>query len=136
MDLNHLLIADYANVDREGKLNVMGIFNQIYSRGFPTRHPEMRVIISLRATPAEARRTRHVEVKLLDADGNGLLEWERDVTIPEYQDKPIIINQILRFLDVEFPEAGTYQFSVLVDGDEKGTAPVYLTLRDDSRPNN
>ncbi len=136
MELNHLLIADYANVDREGKLNVMGIFNRIYTNTFPAQHPEMRVIISLLATPAEAGRTRHLEVKLIDEDGNGLLEWETDVDIPQYRGKPIVVNQILKFVGVTFPTPGEYAFNVLVDGDDKGTAPIYVEQRDAPRPNN
>jgi len=34
-----LLVADYANVTDNGKLNVMGIFQRLHAREFPARHP-------------------------------------------------------------------------------------------------
>ena len=126
MDLNYILAADYANVDRDGKLNVMGIFNEISAREFPVVHPEMRVIVSLAATPAEAGVERHFAVKLLDEDGQEMLEWARDIKVPPYQGKPIIMNQILRFVGVGFPKAGEYAFNCLVDNDYKGRAPIYV----------
>ena len=132
VDLLVLLAADYANVEKSGKLNVMGIFSQIYASKFPVRHPEMHVIVSLSASPAEYNTTRKLTVKLMDEDGKQeILSWSRDIRVPAGSGmRRLEVNQILRLRDVVFPEPGSYQFSVLVDNDEKGTLPIFLVQRE------
>ncbi|MFC2020373.1 DUF6941 family protein [Chloroflexota bacterium] len=130
MELQVLLCADYANVAEGGKLNVMGVFRNIYSKAFPARQPEMQIIVKLRATPAEIGQTRKITIKLMDDDAKTeLVNFSRDIEVPRPagRQQPEI-NQILRIRDVVFPEPGTYQFSVLVDNDEKGTLPIELEL--------
>jgi len=53
MDLTYLLAADYANITRDGKLNVMGIFSIINAPGFPAVHPQMYLVAQLTAGPFE-----------------------------------------------------------------------------------
>jgi len=131
MELLVLLSADYANIAEGGKLNVMGIFSNMYSSTFPTRHPEMHLVIRLRPSPAEYGQTRKLTVKLIDEDGKTeLLNFSRDIEIPHPTGKQHPeINQILRLRDLVFPQPGTYLFSVLVDNDEKGTLPIEVGLR-------
>lgn len=131
MDLLVLLSADYANIAEGGKLNVMGIFRNIYSSSFPARHPEMHLIVKLRPSPAEYGQTRKITIKLMDEDGkNELVNFSRAIEIPRPTMKQRFeINQILRLRDLVFPEPGTYQFSVLIDNDEKGTLPIEVELK-------
>ncbi len=127
MELPVLLLADYANIAQGGKLNVMGIFSQIYAAGFPARHPAMQLVMHLSVSPAEYNTTRKLTVKLLDEDGKALLNWTEDIPIPEQEPgRRLQIGQILQLNDIVFPHPGTYQFSVLVDLDEKGTYPLYV----------
>lgn len=44
MDASILLLADFANVDAAGKLNIIGAFNRIYASKFPCRHPQMHLV--------------------------------------------------------------------------------------------
>ena len=130
MDVLLLLSADYANIAEGGKLNVMGIFRNIRSSAFPARHSEMHLIVKLRPSPAEYGQTRKLTIKLMDEDGKSeLVNFSRDIEIPHPAGKQRFeINQILRLRDIVFPEPGTYQFSVLVDNDEKGTLPIEVEL--------
>lgn len=130
MEMLVLLCADYANIAEGGKLNVMGIFRNIRSASFPARHPEMHLIIKLSVSPAEYGQTRKLTVKLMDDDATTeLVNFSRDIEIPQTvgRQKPEI-NQILKLRDIMFPKPGTYQFSVLVDNDEKGTLPIEVEL--------
>jgi len=131
MTLLFLLIADYANVAEGGKLNVMGVFTNIRGSTFPMRHPEMHLVIKLRASAAERGQTRKITIKLMDADGKiELVNFSRDIVIPSLVGKQQPgINQILKLRDIVFPEPGTYQFSVLVDNDEKGILPIEVELK-------
>jgi uncharacterized protein DUF6941 len=130
MDVPLLLIADYANVADHSKLNVMGIFSQIFAPGFPTLHPEMYLVAVLSAGPAEYDTTRKVTIKLLNEDATEeLVSLTQDVTVapPKLRGRRVDINIILKLTGLIFTRPGTYQFSVLVDQDEKQTAQLLLT---------
>lgn len=131
MELLVLLAADYANVEKEGKLNVMGIFSEIYGVGFPLRQPEMHLIVSLSASPAEYSATRRLTIKLLNEDATQeIMNWSRQIDIPKGTGgQRVTVNQILRLRDLIFPSSGIYQFSVLVDDDEKGALPIMVVER-------
>ena len=128
MDLRVLLVADYANVTREGKLNVMGRFTNISARQFPAVHPEMWLIAMLSAAPAEYNTTRKLTVKLLNEDATvEIMNWSRDITVPQgTAGRRVEMNQIVRLAGLVFPSEGAYQFSFLVDNDEKGTLVIDL----------
>ncbi|MBI4318436.1 MAG: hypothetical protein HY675_08090 [Chloroflexi bacterium] len=128
MELLTLLVADYANVAEGNKLNVIGVFNEIAASAFPALHPSMVIVARFSASPAEANAARKVNIKVMDDDGKlTLIDFPRDVRV----DQPTPgrrkeVNVILRLQGVVFPHEGTYQVSVLVDGDEKGHAPLYV----------
>jgi len=131
MDLKVLLAADYANIERQGKINVMGVFDRISAADFPARHPEMVLVMKLSAGPAEYGGTRKLVVKLLDEDATQeLVDWSRDIDVPPGSGGPVEINQFLKLRDLVFPVEGVYTFYVLVDDDEKGTLPITLARTD------
>lgn len=128
MNVDTLLVADYANLAESGKLNVMGIFREIRTKKFPTIHPEMFLIIGMNASPAEYGKKRNITIKLINADATQeLVNMSHDIDVPKGGGgRKVEINHILRLQGVQFPSAGTYQFSVLVDNDEKGAIPIEL----------
>ena len=127
MKLPILLVADYANTTVDGKLNVMGIFQNISAGTFPTMHPEMFVIAQFAAGPAEYGRKFKIEIKLLDEDAKELVSFSTDAQVPQgLPGQPIQMPVILRLVNTVFPNPGTYQFSVLVDGDEKESLSIQV----------
>lgn len=128
MLLDFLLIADYVNVTADDKLNVMGIFNSIHSPQFPTRHPEMFLVAKLSADPSEYGTKRKLAIKLLDEGGKLIASLlEREIEIPHGKEGKVVgIRQILRLAGLVFPQPGAYQFSMLVDNDQKGNQTIQL----------
>jgi len=125
MELLTILAADYANIAQGGKLNVMGIFRNIYSTKFPALHPSMVLIIKLGAELGEYEDERTLTVKLLNPDGVELMKITNPIRIPEGKggQRPEV-NAILALNGIVFPEPGRYQFSVQVDKDIKGGLPL------------
>ncbi len=127
MKLLAFLAADYANIEQSGKLNVMGIFNDINAAQFPAKRPSMHIVVKLGAELGETNATRHVTIKLIDEDGYELVNLSRDIELgsrvagrmPEF-------NFIVGLNDIVFPRPGRYEFVVLVDNDSKGEIPIYL----------
>ena len=130
MDITLLLLADYANISQEGKLNVMGIFDRISVQSLPAQHPEMRLVMRLSASPAEKGQQKSVEVKLIDADGNANLTAAASLVVPsEAPQLTIEIVNILTLVGVRFAKAGSYAFHVLINGDDKGRVPFTVVQR-------
>src|SRR5205823_13144307 len=75
------LLADYSNVSREGKLNILGIFDTIYAPTFPTTHPHMQLVIRFEADAREAGATRQVEVQFRTQDGTVLFRLPGAMTV-------------------------------------------------------
>ena len=126
MDVSILLVADYANVTQDGKLNIMGIFHNINALSFPATHPEMYLITQLKAGPAEYEREFTLEIKLIDDDASHiLLQQSFSLVVPQGRaGQTIYMNHLLRMINVQFPKPGAYEFSALVDRDVKGTLPI------------
>jgi len=126
MKLLLLLAADYANVTGDGKLNVMGIFNEINATHFPARHPSMHLVVKLGAELGEYGETRGLTIKLVDVDGDQIMNLSGSADVPQSVGgrKPEV-NAILELKDIVFPKPGPYQFIVLVDKDYKGDLTIY-----------
>lgn len=127
VDMEKLLIvvADYANLTDNNKLNVMGIFNEINALSYPYRHPTMYVIVKLRAELGEFGQERLLTVKLLNEDGKELLILPQEFTVPNIEGgRRPEINAIMLLNNLEFPAPGLYQFVVLVDKDFKGDVSI------------
>ena len=136
MKLTLFLAADYANITREGKLNVMGIFNDIYAQTFPARHSSMHLVMKLGAELGEYGKTRDFAVQLLDPDGrNPVFDLSGQFQFPPGgQGRKPEVNLILELKDLVFPKDGPYQFVLLVNGDNKGELSLYVNKLDTPNP--
>src|SRR3989304_4884763 len=72
MEVAFALLADAANVSREGKLNVLGAFDRIYGSKFPLTWPRMVLVTRFIASAAEFGAEKSLEIVTLDADGKRL----------------------------------------------------------------
>lgn len=123
------LLADYANVTKEGKLNVLGLFDRINAPSLPWTHPQMQLVLSLEATPAEWDSSKKVEIKLLDADGNTKFTIGADLKVPRGQSgRNVLINSIIAINNLRFDTEGDYIFHVLIGGDDKKAIPLRVNF--------
>jgi hypothetical protein len=128
MEVTVAVLADYANVSQDGKLNIMGIFQEINPPVLPFPMPQMYLVISFSAGPAEFGTVRNIRIPLLHTDGEELLAMEAQMTVPK-PNRPgsrAYINQTVGLAGVVFERPGAYAFSVLVGDDEKATVPLYV----------
>src|SRR5918911_4363143 len=124
MELTLALLADYANISREGKLNIMGIFEQIHAPNFPAVHAQMQLVIRLEASPFEAG-MHEVRVTFIDADGHELFAMAGLLNIPESTaGQNVSINQIFVLNGTVLPKAGVYEFVISLSAEELGRVPL------------
>lgn len=128
MDVTVAVLADYANVSQDGKLNIMGIFQEINPPVLPFALPQMYLVLSFSAGPAEFDTVRNIRIPLLHSDGQELLAMEAQMTIPRPKrlGSRAYINQTIGLAGVTFERPGDYAFSILVGDDEKATAPLHV----------
>ena len=128
MQVKLALLADYANVTAEGKLNILGIFDRISVNEIPAVHPQMHLILRLEAHPAERDRVHNVEIRLYDPDGNMVFEVKGDVVPHGQVGHTIATNQILTLNNLQLNKPGGYRFVVLVNNDLKSEVPLGVEL--------
>lgn len=129
MDVTVAVLADYANVSKDGKLNIMGTFQEINATELPFQLPQMYLVLSFIAGPAEFGSTKNLRVVLLHSDGQEVFALEAQMQVPVNAARPgrrAYINETIGLAGVPFQQAGDYAFSILVGDDEKATVPLYV----------
>jgi hypothetical protein len=127
MELTLALLADGANLSREGKLNLFGIFDTIFARTFPTTHPQMQLVLRFEAGPEEAGQTHTVEVQFAADDGRVLFSLPGALTVqPRAFGDRVRMDQIIGLSNVQLERPGRYRFQVLVDGTPLAVVPLLV----------
>jgi hypothetical protein len=136
MDVAFALLADAANVSREGKLNILGAFDRIHGSKFPLTWPRMVLVTRFVASAAEYGQEKALEIVTLDADGKRLGGATGKMRIPQGQaGRQLKINHVLP-MTVTFPAPGTYSVEILVNGEPKAAVPLDVAQRQDAPPPN
>ena len=128
MRVSLAVLCDYANVTREGKLNIMGIFDTIFAQSFPARHTAMNLVLRLVADPQEFGKTQRISIQLMDEDGKRMFEAEAEMLPQGQGSTPANVDQILGLGNLVFPKPGTYCFSVVINGTHIRDHDVALKL--------
>jgi hypothetical protein len=128
MQVKLALLADYANVTAEGKLNILGIFDRINVHELPVVHPQMHLILRLEAHPAERGRAHNVEIRLHDPDGQTIFEVTGDMVPQGTGGQTVSTNQILTLNNLHLAKTGGYNFVVLVNNDLKSEVLLEVEL--------
>lgn len=122
------LLADAANMTPEGKLNILGEFNIMWTSTFPATWPLMWLVLKLEATAAEGG-SHMLTIKCIDDDGTQVgptIDGELNMGKPFRPGMPHRGAVILGIRNAQFPKAGTYEFEILVDGHSIASVPLYV----------
>jgi len=134
------LLADFANKSADGKLNILGVFNRIWSQKYPAVHAEMKLVLRFELHRAEAGQTKKFQIQLRNDQGRRLMEVAGEMNIPEPQlsqfppGEMIQIDQILGLNRFPIPAPGRYEFVVLINGDAKGSVAFTAAVRQPATP--
>lgn len=126
MDLSTFLLADHAEAVN-GKLYVVGgAWNRIAATQFPATHNHLSVAAVIHV-PWEATNHPHsIELRLVDCDGapvipeplQGKFEAGRPPGTRAGDEQLVVL--VFNFDGLVFERPGSFEFHLLVDGDEKG----------------
>lgn len=112
------VLADAANVSREGKLNICGIFKNIYSAQLPLMWPVMVMALQLGFESAEKGKQHTLGVRLVGPDGK-VIQQLPDLTIDIPADTPGEMPGLpitLNLINVGLASYGAYTFVLTANG--------------------
>jgi len=123
MNVKLAVLADFASITRERKLNILGIFDEVNTPILPVQLPIFYVVVAYEAGPVEFDSEKATQIVLTDDDGNEMVRLEQKITVSRAK-RPgtrSTMNQITGIAGLPFPKAGDYQFAILIDGGEATT---------------
>jgi hypothetical protein len=126
-----MLVADYAKITGDGRVNVLGIFNQIKAVQFPARHHSLWLIAKISLEIGERAIARPFEIRLLDQDGSSAFDLEGELPFQQVSDgfSPEV-NIILPINNLVFPGPGIYDFRLYINGESKASVPIQVVQVD------
>ena len=133
MDVAFAMLADAANVSREGKLNILGAFDRIQGSKFPLTWPRMMLVTRFIASAAEFGSEKSLEIVTMDADGKQLGRATGKMKIQKgHPGRQLKINHVFP-MGMTFPTPGQYSIEILVNGEPKATVPLEVVQRDEKQ---
>jgi hypothetical protein len=119
-------LADAANTTDTGKLNVLGVFQTIYTSAVPARHPQMYLVLRFKASPGEKGHEHQLRFVLVDEDGTQVLSSPPYVVVVPIEDRSLNpeFNVIISLPNLPLPKFGRYIFDILVNNSSTKQVPL------------
>lgn len=121
--LNFLHVCENASISREGKLSVIGIFNQIKFDRLPAVYPIFFVVVGLIGN----KNTYSEEIQIISPDEELVASVKNDDV--EIREDGGSANFIASFAGFVFAKQGKYSIKVLVDGTPKDEITIEIASK-------
>ncbi len=124
LHLDFAVLADYALIDQQGKLSVLGLFQHVWVPQFPAVHPRAHLVLRVRGRRTEIGQ-HTIGIRFVDDLGAILLQGEGTVQFGEPPAGVVDVEAgaVLVF-DLPLPKAGNYGFEIILDGGEVYQVPL------------
>ena len=129
MDIQVAVLCDAAT-DNNGKLNILGTFDTIFTGQLPAIHPQCSIALRMMFNKVEEGQHK-VRLNFVDEDGKSLMqkpiEQQVDVQVPE---DTIFLsrNFIVNIQNLRFEKEGLYSIDIAVDGRQEGSIPLLVRV--------
>jgi hypothetical protein len=134
MTIQVAVLCDAAT-DYNGKLNLLGTFDTIYSPTLPAQHPQCS--IALRIAFERMEEGPHLlEVSFVDEDGQPIMRGMKlpgEVVFPP-EATSVSRNFIVNIQQIQFPKAGLYSVNLAVDGSALCSIPLAVKKMEQKTP--
>lgn len=125
MTVEMIGFCDFAQ-DNGGKLTVVGAFDTVFSKAFPTMHPQMAFVLKMRFSIAEKGR-HHLKVTFDSSKKkNALPPVDAQVDVQVFNTASSPVQFVSLFLQTQFEGPDTIMASVELDGKEVANTPLYI----------
>ena len=129
MEVTAALLVDEVKKHEDGRVDLLGLFEDIYVESVPFRLDNLSLFLDLEIAPEDKGRKHVLEVRLLDAVGNQVQPAQIiRFDVPDADDYPRSTAQLdLIFPNVPFLRFGIHHLDVILDG--KRARRVYLSIQ-------
>jgi hypothetical protein len=128
-------ICDHAGTGEHGKLDMHGVFYDLYAPGFPAKQARMTLVLVVEWDRGDSGRYQF-RVDLTGPDGQIALsvDGHSEVDDPDPTRPPPRTHLLMPLDDVVFPVPGEYRFDVKLKGSTFPGPTLYLTEAPDAGP--
>jgi hypothetical protein len=106
------VLADYALIDQQGKLSVLGIFQHVWVANFPAVHPRTHLVLRVKGRRTEIGEHR-IQIRFVDDQDQELMGGEGTV---QFGEPPAGVTEVeagaVLVFDVPLPRPGHYAFEI------------------------
>lgn len=131
MEIDLALTADAATIDGSGKLNLLGIFDQISVRQFPARHGRLALVLRFLGGAGDAG-AHNLSITLTSPAGEELVSLNGELNVRPGRGSlqtGIRVPHVINLDGIVFKERGIHTFDIVVDGRHKATLPLTIAKR-------
>jgi hypothetical protein len=127
MKVLYALLCEQAHERHDGRLDVHGVFHQLYAAAFPAQQDRMVLAMAVEWEPHELGKIEF-SIELVDPSRSPALSITGHTDVGERQpfQGPPLTRLILPLDGVVFPAEGTYVFELVIGGDRQRLAPLHL----------
>ncbi len=120
LKINFLHICEYAFFSEDKKLNIIGIFNGISTKGFPAGHPRFSIVINFYGDVPESGLSLEILLPnknlLISIPINKKSDWDGEKNT----------NLVFNLLNTVFAVEGNYEVRVMLNGEKISPEQNYL----------
>jgi Family of unknown function (DUF6941) len=127
MKVEIFTLCDFASADSGGKLNIIGVFDTIWTREIPAAYALCALAIRIRFDKIEEG-LKKIKISFVDSDGNPVMptmEMQMPVHIPSSLQHG---NAQVVFLipQMKFSNFGEYSVDLAIDGRQEASTPLFV----------
>jgi hypothetical protein len=126
MEIEIFALCDAAT-ESGGKLNILGAFDRISSRQFPSVHPHCAIAIRIRFDRIEEGEHR-VRVNFVDSEGKPVIpgpDGNIKIQFPE-RVQSVCANMVLVLNGITIEKPGLYSIDLAIDGRYEKSLPLHV----------
>ncbi len=131
LQLNTLLLCDYALTAQDGKISAIGVFSQINVARLPATHGRCFIVAILEATPG----AHDLSLQVVSPSGTDTLSQAPRLRI-EVPPNATTANIVADLKGMRLQEIGRHRIEVRSDGTRLGSAPFTVNLVMRQQPGN
>lgn len=133
MNVDSILLSEYATLTDRSQLSVIRVFNQLGAPDFPATQRWMALSLLIHAHRDEAGTEHEIEIRLRNGSGTVDASVHKTrftlVSADPPEGMPLRHTYIHQMVNVQFPEEGTYAFEVFIDGTYHASTSLHLERR-------
>src|SRR6266487_5553259 len=125
MDVEILTLCDAAT-EHAGKMNIIGVFDQVNATNAPVTAPPCSIAVRMRFMALEAG-NKAIRLAIVDADGREVIpSLNANISVQVPPNAQSATAQILLGIQqLRLPHFGEYSIVLLVDGREEKSIPLF-----------